>query len=71
MSTDTRIWNTLAALPLRFQEDTVWRVGLRPVDVPMFLAALDAEGAGQSSSGPLWHAGVADGRTTSYGSPAK
>src|SRR6185436_14307268 len=31
---DSAIWESLAALPSRFQENLVWRVGLLPADVP-------------------------------------
>ncbi len=59
---DTIIWSTLAALPSRFQEDLVWRVGLRPADVPTFLANLDEGDAGNGSAEAMWQASVGDGR---------
>jgi FAD/FMN-containing dehydrogenase len=59
---DTIIWNTLAALPLRFRQDLVWRVGLRPKDVGSFLARLDQVPQGEQLSESIWQAGVGDGR---------
>jgi len=59
---DTIIWNTLAALPLRFRQDLVWRVGLRPKDVGSFLARLDRVPQGEQLSESMWQAGVGDGR---------
>ncbi len=58
---DTVIWKSLAALPFRFQEDLVWRVGLRPADVGTFLEKLDKTGS-SSNFEPMWQAGVGDGR---------
>ena len=40
---DSQIWQSLAALPLQFREDLVWRVGLLPADVPAFLAKLEQD----------------------------
>ncbi|MGH9874936.1 MAG: FAD-binding oxidoreductase [Pyrinomonadaceae bacterium] len=56
---DSHVWQSLAALPSRLQEDLVWRVSVRPADVPTFLAKLDRE---HSGSAPRWQASVADGR---------
>ena len=56
---DSQIWQSLAALPLQFREDLVWRVGLLPADVPAFLAKLEQE---QGASPLMWQAGLADGR---------
>ncbi len=58
---DTIIWNTLAGLPLRFPDDVVWRVGLRPEDVGSFLEALDRTRPGHDCES-MWQAGVGDGR---------
>lgn len=58
---DSAIWPSLAALPLRFHKDLVWRVGLQPGEVKTFLAKLDATGTSNHSE-LLWHAGIADGR---------
>jgi glycolate oxidase subunit GlcD len=55
---DTNIWNTLAAFPLRFREELVWRVGLQPADVGSFLELLDQSRPRES----MWQAGVGDGR---------
>jgi FAD/FMN-containing dehydrogenase len=58
VSDDGLIWRSLAALPLRFARDLVWRVGLRPVDVGSWAEVLDRTLAGE----PMWQAGVGDGR---------
>jgi FAD/FMN-containing dehydrogenase len=58
---DSAMWESLAALPSRFQEDLVWRVGLLPADVPAFLAKLDQE-YGANGQAPMWQASIADGR---------
>ena len=58
---DTVIWKSLAALPLRFSEDLLWRVGLRPADLGTFLEELDKTGA-SSNLESMWQAGVGDGR---------
>ena len=55
---DSAIWESLAALPSRFQEDLIWRVGLLPADVPTFLAKLDQEYGALAR----WQASIADGR---------
>jgi glycolate oxidase subunit GlcD len=56
---DSAIWQSLAAVPLRFHEQLVWRVGLLPADVPAFLAKLDEE---YGALAPWWQASIADGR---------
>ena len=60
-SNDTTRWQTLAALPLRFREDLVWRVGLQPADVGSFLEVLDLTRPGDYSES-TWQAGLGDGR---------
>jgi len=59
---DSAIWESLAALPSRFQEGLVWRVGLLPADVPTFLAKLDQEYDGNGAPASMWQASIADGR---------
>ena len=67
-SADHIIWETLAALPSRFQDDRdidvdiniVWRVGLRPEDVSKFLLRLSAEN--RSSAESMWQASIGAGR---------
>ncbi len=59
---DSSIWQSVAQLPLRFSQDLVWRVGLRPADVPTVLAQLDQRGGGIDSSEALWQASIGDGR---------
>jgi FAD/FMN-containing dehydrogenase len=56
---DSGIWESVAALPSRFQDDLVWRVGLLPADVPTFLAKLDQE---YGAPAPMWQASIAEGR---------
>ena len=63
LSDDSVLWHSLASLPFRFQEDhLVWRVGLRPAEMPTFLANLDEMSAREGSCETTWHAGVGDGR---------
>jgi glycolate oxidase subunit GlcD len=57
---DASVWNTLATLPSRFENDLVWRVGLRPADVGAFLSIYHKTRA--NGREPRWHAGVGDGR---------
>ena len=59
---DKVIWNILAALTLSIRKNLVWRVGLRPADVPTFLANVDEADARNGSSEALWQASIADGR---------
>ena len=54
---DSTLWESVAALPIGFKDGLLWRAGLRPADLPAFLAELDANG-----STSLWHAGIGDGR---------
>ena len=58
---DGDVWNTVAALPSRFAEDLVWRVGLRPADVAAFLAIYHGTAAAYGHE-PVWQAGLGDGR---------
>jgi glycolate oxidase subunit GlcD len=57
---DSGMWQSLAALPLRFHKDLVWRVGLQPGDVEAFLAKLGTTRS-KDDSELMWHAGVGDG----------
>ena len=59
---DSPIWESLAALPSRFQADLAWRVGLLPADVPTFLAKLDQEYGVNGALAPMWQTSIADGR---------
>jgi glycolate oxidase subunit GlcD len=61
MPDDTRVWNTLASLPLRFENDLVWRVGLRPADITGFLFVYQ-ETMAKESEQSMWQAGLGDGR---------
>ena len=56
---DAAIWQSLAALPSRFQAGLAWRVGLLPANLPKFLAEVDQE---YRASTPMWQASIADGR---------
>jgi glycolate oxidase subunit GlcD len=65
LSDDVPVWRSLASLPLRFSEELMWRVGLRPADLEAFLAKLvvrDDFPTSDRSSGLMWHAGLGDGR---------
>ena len=59
---DAEYWRRLAALPLQETDCLIWRAGLLPTELGVFLnkALTEARPAFLSSS--LWHAGVADGR---------
>jgi glycolate oxidase subunit GlcD len=59
---DISIWRSIAALPLRFAQDIVWRVGLRPQDLGSFLEDLEEELVRRRHSQSMWQAGVGDGR---------
>ncbi len=61
LADDASVWNTLATLPLQFEKELVWRVGLRPADVGAFLV-IYSEAAAAHGDGPMWHAGLGDGR---------
>lgn len=61
VSDDASVWDTLASLPLRFQNDLVWRVGLRPADIGAFLDVYQGTRAVDHDE-PIWHAGLGDGR---------
>ncbi|MEP6570630.1 MAG: FAD-linked oxidase C-terminal domain-containing protein [Acidobacteriota bacterium] len=62
MTDDRALWESIAGLAFRFQASTIWRVGLRPTDVPTFLARLAGNEAGDRSLEPLWQASLGDGR---------
>jgi glycolate oxidase subunit GlcD len=62
VSDDEIIWRSLAASPLRYARDLVWRVGLRPSDLGQFLAVLEQTRSGHDCES-MWQAGVGDGRT--------
>ncbi len=55
---DSEIWRSLATVPLHPANDLVWRVGLRPGDLALFLNQLSAAKVRE----PMWHAGIGDGR---------
>ncbi len=55
---DAAIWTGLAALPMRFADLIMWRVGLRPTEAASFLT----EVIKTSPVETMWHAGVGDGR---------
>lgn len=65
LSDDASIWRSLRSLPLRFAQELMWRVGLKPADLENFLAKLvvmDDRQTSNNSSGLMWHAGLGDGR---------
>jgi FAD/FMN-containing dehydrogenase len=55
---DEAIWTALQALPIRFSERFMWRVGLRPKEAASFLLNLIKT----PGAGTMWQAGVGDGR---------
>jgi FAD/FMN-containing dehydrogenase len=50
---DPALWDTLAAFPLRFGGNLVWRASMRPAELPFFLEKITRES--------IWHASVAAG----------
>ncbi|HEV2826904.1 MAG TPA: FAD-binding protein, partial [Pyrinomonadaceae bacterium] len=62
MTNDDDCWRRLAALPLQFEEDLVWRVSLPPADVSSFLSSFDEANFGNKSSTLRWQASLGDGR---------
>jgi FAD/FMN-containing dehydrogenase len=61
VSADKIIWRSMAAFPLRYSDDLVWRVGLRPADLRSFLEVLDQTRHSHDCES-IWQAGVGDGR---------
>jgi glycolate oxidase subunit GlcD len=59
---DAEYWRKLAALPLEETDSLIWRAGLLPTDLGVFLNRALKEAQPAFSSLSLWHAGVADGR---------
>ena len=59
---DNDWWRRLAALPLRFEKDLVWRAGLPPAGLPEFLAYLNEQSLPDRSAELMWQGSVADGR---------
>ncbi len=55
---DEPIWAALQAIPIRFSNRFMWRVGLRPTEAASFLLNLIKT----SGANTMWHAGVGDGR---------
>ena len=55
---DEALWTRLAAVPIRFSEHLMWRVGLRPTEAASFLIDLIKT----SDDAMMWHAGLGDGR---------
>lgn len=55
---DASVWESLAALPFHCPGDLVWRAGLRPGDLSLFLSQMETD----DDSDRMWQAGVGDGR---------
>jgi glycolate oxidase subunit GlcD len=55
---DAAIWTNLAAVPIRFSEHLMWRVGLRPTEAASFLTEMIRTSPVET----MWHAGLGDGR---------
>jgi glycolate oxidase subunit GlcD len=63
ISDDESIWSSLASCPLSSAPDLIWRVGLKPADVELFISKLmDTGGAKHDLTGTIWQAGLGDGR---------
>ncbi|HEX9544809.1 MAG TPA: FAD-linked oxidase C-terminal domain-containing protein [Pyrinomonadaceae bacterium] len=54
---DGAIWTRLAAVPVRFSEHLMWRVGLRPTEAASFLIEMIKTSPVET----MWHAGLGDG----------
>ncbi|HEV7746817.1 MAG TPA: FAD-binding protein [Pyrinomonadaceae bacterium] len=59
---DRAVWKSLASVPMRITADSVWRVGVRPNDLPSFLMELDKLSSQNGPATGLWQAGIGDGR---------
>jgi FAD/FMN-containing dehydrogenase len=55
---DQAIWTALQALPIRFSERFMWRVGLRPTEAASFLLNLIKT----TGAATMWQASLGDGR---------
>ena len=58
---DSTLWQSLAALPLRFQKDLLWRGGFRPAQAEHFVAIYKGTCAAQAHE-PRWQVGLGHGR---------
>jgi hypothetical protein len=65
VANDDKCWRRLASLPLQFEKDLIWRVGLPPAQAPTFLAHLEEHSSSDKSTELMWQAGLADGRIRS------
>jgi glycolate oxidase subunit GlcD len=61
LTDDHAIWKSLASLPLRSAAHSVWRVGVRPGELPAFLTELHRRSS-QNGFAQGWQAGIGDGR---------
>ena len=59
---DDECWRKLAALPLQEPDNLIWRAGMLPTELEMFLKRATNEDLPAFSPVSLWHAGIADGR---------
>jgi glycolate oxidase FAD binding subunit len=55
---ETKIWESLAAMPLKFKDRLSWRASVPPGNLGQFLDEMQK----RSDADVLWHAGVGDGR---------
>lgn len=60
VSDDSTLWRLLAALPLQFTKEVIWRAGVQPADTAQFLTKLDK--AAPHNSGLMWQAAPGEGR---------
>ena len=59
---DGPLWQTISALPSRFEGALISRASVRSSDLQEFLTRLNELSGAKRSSGLLWHAGIGDGR---------
>jgi glycolate oxidase subunit GlcD len=59
---DEDCWRKLATLPLRDENNLIWRAGVKPTELQAFLKLAMEDGGRAHPSSSLWHAGVGDGR---------
>jgi glycolate oxidase subunit GlcD len=67
---DDGVWRNLGAWPLRFDERLIWRVGLLPTDLMLFLTEVQELEHDEASHPSLrWHASIGEGRLRAIARP--
>jgi len=69
VSDDAALWQTLSALPYKFNDGLICRARVKPSDLSAFLAQLDDIAPDEHSVGRIWQAGVGDGRVRFFNRP--